>query len=311
MSFSVTILGSSAATPTSKRYPSAILVNMNFTHFLMDCGEGTQIQLRRSKIKLQKIKHICISHLHGDHFFGLIGLISTFHLLGRKEDLNIYAPAPLEEILEVQLRASQTQLNYTINFHPTNPEEPEIVYETDDCLVKSFPLDHRIETTGFLFAEKQKPRKLKKSFLFFEDLKVEDIVKIKDGSDFVSKSGKVYPNDEITEDPAQPRSFAYCSDTRYFEPVVENIKNVDVLYHEATFMEDLKHVAHEKYHSTAMEAASIAKKANVDKLIIGHFSARYRELDDMFKEASAVFKNTILAEDGATIELIANEKTRL
>jgi ribonuclease Z len=311
MAFSITILGSSAATPTSRRNPSSILVNMDYTYFLMDCGEGTQIQMRKSKIKLQRIRHIFISHLHGDHFFGLVGLISTFHLLGRTEELHVYAPRGLQDIIQLQLMASQTQLIYPLIFHDTNPDQPEILYETDEHLVKSFPLDHRIETTGFLFAEKQKPRKLKKSFLFYDvEITVEDILKIKAGADFVSDTGRIFKNADITEDPPQPLSFAYCSDTRYFEPVIQYINKVNLLYHEATFMEDMKSVAQEKYHSTALEAATIAKKANAGMLILGHFSARYKELDQLLAEAQSIFKNTQLATDGLTIDLGTNEKTR-
>lgn len=304
MAFSITILGSSAATPTSSRNSSAIAINMDYTFFLMDCGEGTQIQLRKSKIKLQRIRHIFISHLHGDHFFGLIGLISTFHLLGRKDDLEVYGPKGLEEIINIQLQASQTRLNYSLTFHLTNPEKAEVVYETDDHYIKSFPLDHSIETTGFLFAEKQKPRKVKKSFLFYDvEVSVDDILKIKAGADFISNNGRVYKNKDITEDPPVPVSFAYCSDTKYFEGVIEHIRGASMLYHEATFMEDMRDVADAKFHSTAIGAATIAKKAKVDNLILGHFSARYRELDKLLEEAKNVFPNTVLAIDGATTEL--------
>ena len=304
MAFSIRILGSSAATPTTRRNPSSILVNMDYTYFLMDCGEGTQLQIRRFKVRLQRIKHIFISHLHGDHFFGLVGLISTFHLLGRKEELHVYGPEKLREIIDIQLKASQTELIFPLHFHTTNPSEPEIVFETDAHYVKSFPLDHRIETTGFIFGEKLKPRKVKKSFLFFdEDISVEDILKVKAGEDFVSKSGKVYKNEDITDDPPVPASFAYCSDTRYYEPVAERVSKADILYHEATFMDKMKHVAEEKYHSTAKQAALIAKKAGVGKLLLGHFSARYRELDELLAEARDVFPNTELAIDGVIHEM--------
>lgn len=304
MAFSVTILGSSAATPTARRNPSSILVNMDYTYYLMDCGEGTQIQLRKCKVRLQRIKHIFISHLHGDHFFGLVGLISTFHLLGRSEELHIYGPAQLQEIVEIQLKASQTELVFQVTYHVTNPKKPEIIYETETHFVRSFPLDHRIETTGFVFGEKLKPRKVKKTFLFYdEEISVEDILKVKAGADFVSKTGKVYKNEDITEDPPMPASFAYCSDTRYYEPVIEEIKNADLLYHEATFMEKMKHVATEKYHSTARQAASIAKQAEVGKLLLGHFSARYRELDELLEEARDIFSETELALDGVTHEI--------
>lgn len=304
MAFTVTILGSSAATPTSKRNPSSILVNMDYTYYLMDCGEGTQMQLRKLRLKLQRIKHIFISHMHGDHFFGLVGLVSTFHLLGRSEELHIYGPEPLQEIIEMQLKASQTDLVFPVKFHVTNPNKPETIFETSEHYVKSFPLDHRIDTTGFVFGEKLKPRKIKKSFLFFdEEISVDDILKVKAGADFISKTGKVYKNEDITEDPPEPGRFAYCSDTRYHEPVIDMVKGADLLYHEATFMEAMKTVANEKFHSTAGQAALIAKKAEVKKLLLGHFSARYRELDGLLEEARDVFPETELALDGIKYEI--------
>jgi len=297
MSFSITVLGSSAATPTSKRNPTALLVNMNFNYYLMDCGEGTQLQLRRQRFKLQRIKKVFISHLHGDHFFGLIGLLSTLHLLGRKDELDVYGPPALYEIIQIQLLASQTQLIYPLNFYPTVSDQPKVLFENDEHLVTSFPLDHRIPTTGFIFSEKQKPRKLKKSFLFFENLEIQDILNIKAGKDYISKSGKIYPNEEISEAPPKAKSFAFCSDTRYFEEIIPTIQGVDLLYHEATFMEDMKEAALEKYHSTAADAATIALKAKAGKLVIGHFSARYRELDNLLAEAKMIFNDTFLAED--------------
>ncbi len=311
MAFSITILGSSAAIPTSQRNASSILINLEHTYFLMDCGEGTQMQLRRSKIKLNRIKRVFISHLHGDHFFGLVGLISTLHLLGRNDALHVHAPAGLQQIIEMQLTASQTQLSYPLHFHLIKADAPEMVFESKDHYVRSFPLDHRIETNGFVFGEKQKTRKVKKTFLFYDmEISVEDILNIKAGADFVSPTGKIYKNADITEDPEPPASFAYCSDTRYFEPIVEQIKNTTVLYHEATFMEDMRQVADEKYHSTAHGAALIAAKAQVGKLILGHFSARYRELDELLAEARAVFPQSYLAIDGESTDVDANEKTR-
>jgi ribonuclease Z len=269
----------------------------------MDCGEGTQLQLRRIKFKIQRIKKIFISHLHGDHYFGLIGLISTLHLLGRKNELDVYGPPALKKILDIQLDASETILCYPLNFIPTDPEKPQQIFENDNHIVKSFPLDHRIPTTGFLFAEKQKPRKLKKKLLFFEDVEVDDILRIKSGEDYVSKSGKIYPNEEITEPSPPAKSFAFCSDTRYSEAIIPNLHGVDVLYHEATFMQDMKNVAREKFHSTAAEAATIAKKAQVGKLLIGHFSARYRDLDQLLAEATAIFPHTLLSQDCAEYEV--------
>jgi len=277
---------------------------MNYKYFLIDCGEGTQIQLRKYRFKLQQINHIFISHLHGDHFFGLIGLISTLHLLGRDKELHIYANEQLKEIIDLQLRVSGTELIFPLIFHPTNHDEPEIIYEDEQRFVKSFPMNHRVPTTGFLFSEKPRLRKFRKDFLQKTDVPFEEIPKIKAGEDFVDSLGKVHLNKDITTNPLEPRSFGYCSDTSYFEPAIENIRNINLLYHEATFMQEMADVAHEKFHSTASEAATIARKAGVKELIIGHFSARYTNLDELLDEARAVFPATRLAEDGDEFKII-------
>lgn len=300
MSFSVTVLGSGAATPTSTRNPSGMLVKMENHYFLVDCGEGTQMQINRFNLKGQRINHIFISHLHGDHFFGLIGLISTFHLLGRKETLHIYSDPALREIIELQLRHTQTILVYPIDFHPFTTA-PETLFEDENMIVSTIPLEHRITATGFLFAEKQKPRKIRKELVKSEAITVHEIKEIKAGKDFISKTGKVYPNQQITFSPAPARSFAYCSDTRFSEEIIKHIQGVTLLYHEASFMEDKADAAREKYHSTARQAATVALKSNAGKLLIGHFSARYKDLSEMLKEATEVFENTILAEDGITL----------
>jgi len=307
MSFTITILGSSSATPTSKRNPTGLLVNMNYKYFLVDCGEGTQMQLRKYRFKLQKIKHIFISHLHGDHFFGLIGLISTLHLLGREEELHIYANENLKEIIDLQLKVTSTELVFPLIFHPTNHHEPEIVYEDDQHLVKSFPLNHRIPTTGFVFSEKNRLRKIRKDFLSRVEVPIEELPKIKAGADFTNANGKFYLNKDITANPLKSRSFAFCSDTSYFEPAIESYRNVNLLYHEATFMQDMASVAQEKFHSTAAEAALIATKAGVKELIIGHFSARYNNLDELLAEAKEIFPATRLAEDGDEFKIISEE----
>jgi ribonuclease Z len=301
--FTATILGSSAATPTSTRNPSAILLNMDYNYYLVDCGEGTQIQLRRMHYKLQKINHVFISHLHGDHFFGVIGLISTMHLMGRDKEMHLYGPPRLEEIVNLQLEASQTELVYPLIFHPTQAEKEETIYESDKHFVKSFPLDHRIATTGFIFGERPRRRKIDKEFLLKEDVPVPWIMRIKDGADYMSPSGVVFPNNEITKQPPTPRTFAYCSDTRYNPEIAQYVQGADLLYHEATFMEELKEVAKEKYHSTAAQAALTAQQAGVKHLLLGHFSARYKKLDGILEEAKAVFENTTLAQEGEVTEL--------
>jgi len=308
ITFTVSILGSSSAVPTSTRYPASLLVNMDYKYFLVDCGEGTQMQLRRYHYKLQKIKHIFISHLHGDHFFGLIGLISTLNLLGRKDELHVYANGQLKEIIELQLRVSDTELIYPLTFHSTDGQKSQILYEDSDRLIKSIPMNHMIPTTGFLFCEKQRPRKVNKQFLSDENVPFAEIPKIKAGADFIGPKGKIFKNKDITKDPPVARSFAFCSDTGYFEPMISEIRNVDLLYHEATFKSDMEQVANDKFHSTAAQAASIASKANAGELVIGHFSARYKNLEELFAEAKAVFPNTQLAEDGRTFDVRGAEK---
>jgi len=270
---------------------------------MIDCAEGTQLQLRKNRIKIQRINHIFISHLHGDHFFGLIGLISTMHLLGRKKELQIYAPAPLEEILDIQLKASQTELVYPLFFHPINPDTVDVIHENDWLTISTIPLDHRIPTCGFLFKEKKGKRKLKKEVISSLNIPVKEFTKLKNGADFIDSNGAVMKNNKLTDDPYPVRSYAYCSDTGYIETIIPIIKQVDLLYHEATFTQDKVEVAREKYHSTAVDAATIAKKAKVKNLIIGHFSTRYESSEQLLEEAMAVFKQTMAASDGKTIHI--------
>jgi len=303
MNFSVTILGSNSAIPTVKRNPTAQLVNHNERMFLIDCAEGTQVQLRKIKMRIQRINHIFISHLHGDHFFGLIGLISSMHLLGRNRKLNVYGPPKLEEILQLQLSASETQLNYELVFHPLKMEESNVIYEDEKLTVSTIPLKHSIPTVGFLFREKLGRRRLIRDMVSKLNIPVQNLAPIKDGADFIDDDGNRHKNSEITMDPLVPRTYAYCSDTAYHEPVIPIIERANLLYHETTFMHDMAKVAAEKFHSTTIEAASIAKKANIKKLIIGHFSMRYDILDDLVNEARTVFSDTQLARDGNVFEI--------
>lgn len=303
MIFKVTVLGSNSAIPTLKRNPTAQIINHNERFFLIDCAEGTQVQLRKYRIKMQRINHIFISHLHGDHFFGLIGLISSMHLLGRTKDLHIYGPGPLEEILNLQLSASQTELAYTMIFHEIDPEQPLVIYEDEKLTISTIPLNHRIPTCGFLFSEKPGKRRLKKRIIKTLNIPIDEFVKIKEGADFTDQNGKVYRNDEITDKPAIPRSYAFCSDTSYFEPIIPIIKGVDLLYHEATFKDDKAQVAADKFHSTTTEAATIAKKAEVKRLIIGHYSTRYDNPEEMLLESRAIFPETEAAVDGNIFEI--------
>jgi ribonuclease Z len=303
MIFSVTILGSNSAIPTVKRNPTAQLVNHNERLFLLDCAEGTQVQLRKIKIRIQRISHIFISHLHGDHFFGLIGLISSMHLLGRNKSLNIYGPAKLEEILKIQLEASETNLNYELVFHPLVMGTTSVIYEDEKLTISTIPLNHSIPTLGFLFREKLGKRRLIKGKIAELNIPVQNILPIKNGADFIDENGMLHKNSEVTENPLVPRTYAFCSDTSYYEPVIPIIEGADLLYHETTFMQDMAKVAAEKFHSTTIEAGTIASKANVKKLIIGHFSMRYDILDYLLDETKTAFSNVELAIDGKSFEI--------
>lgn len=266
--------------------------------YLIDCGEGTQLQLKRFRIRAQRINNIFISHLHGDHYLGLMGLLSTMHLLGRKKALNLYGPRGLAEIITLQLKYSETVFNYELNFHTIDTEVHGLVHEDDFIRVYSIPLDHRIPCSGFLFEEKQKKRRIIKEKLP-ENFSVRNIVRLKNGEDILDEDGTVlYANTAYTHPPKKSYKYAYCSDTRYNESILPYIHEADMLYHESTFLEEHKDRAENTYHSTAMEAATIAKKAAVGKLLLGHFSIRYKELDPIKAEARTIFENSELAIEG-------------
>lgn len=301
--FSVTILGSSAAIATHNRNLSSQLINHCNRLFLIDCGEGTQFRLRELKIRPNRLKHIFISHLHGDHFFGLIGLISTMHLLRRTDELTVYGPPMLKEIIELQLESSQTQLYYPLHFVQTQTEYEEVIYNDGKLSVMSFPLQHRIPTTGFLFREEEQPRHINKGTCDSYGVPIVNYDSLRRGLDFIADDGEIIPNGVLTMPPDYPRSFAYCSDTIYSEKTSEYISGCDLLYHESTFMHELADIASEKMHSTNVQAALVAKKANARKLILGHFSARYEDLEPMLSEARNTFPDTIIAEEGATINI--------
>ena len=301
--FNLTILGSSSATPTSERNPTAQLLAHGEKLFLIDCGEGTQVTLRRMHIHFQRIKHIFISHLHGDHFYGLIGLISSMHLLGRTKPLFIYGPPMLKEILDLQLKASLTTLLYPLEFRETQADKPEVIFEDELISVSSFPMLHRIPTTGFLFREKPYERKIRRDVIELLKIPVHLIPKIKAGADYIAEDGTVHANPLITIDPPAPRTYAFCSDTAYFEDILPIIQGADLLYHESTFMNNREQNASEKFHSTTGQAAIIACKAGVKRLLIGHYSARYDDLQPLLYEARHVFPNTELAEDGKIFDV--------
>ncbi|WP_420553044.1 ribonuclease Z [Tenacibaculum aiptasiae] len=299
MSLHLTILGCHSATPRVNAHPTSQYLEINNRHFLIDCGEGTQRQMRKYKVGFSKINHIFISHLHGDHFFGLIGLISTFGILNREKDLHIYGPKGIKEITVLQLKISKSWTKYNIVFHELDSNESELIFEDDKITVQTIPLDHRVYTNGFLFKEKPKPRKLHiENIQQYDEIETCDFHNIKAGKDFVLSTGEVIPNFELTIDPPKPKSYAFCSDTAYKPDIVPIIKDVDLLYHEATFLKDREDLCDKTKHSTAEQAASIANQANAGKLIIGHYSSRYSNLKDFKAEAQTIFENVELAEAG-------------
>jgi ribonuclease Z len=300
LSFKVTILGSSGAVPAYGRFPSAQLVEIQNRYFLIDCGEGCQMQMMRYQVNFHRISHIFISHLHGDHFLGLPGLIFTMHLQHRTNDLHIYGPRGLDEIITVQFRHSRSAPGFKIHFHRIESELHKTVFEDDALTVDAFPLQHHIPCSGFLFREKQKPRRIDKSRLP-EGLSIQQLAGLKNGLDVTDDNGNViYKNDVLTIEPKHSRAYAYCSDTGYNEGIVPLIKDIDLLYHEATFSLEEESKARETLHSTAHHAALIAERANVKKLLIGHFSARYKELESLLLEARVTFTNSFLAVEGET-----------
>jgi len=302
MSFKLTILGCNSAIPTVKKNPTAQLLNADERFFLIDCGEGTQIQLLKNKIKAHKINHIFISHLHGDHYFGLIGLINTMHLLGRTKELNLYAHQPLKEIIDLQFQASNTELKFPLFFHPIPVDKEKVLFEDEQIVISNLMLKHSIDSSGFLFREKKSTKNILKEKIEAFGIPVEQIPEIKKGADFKTKDGNLIPNDELTIVAKTPHSYAFCSDTTYVATNAEKIKGVTLLYHEATFMQDLKDKAVQTGHSTTIDAATLAQQANVKQLLIGHFSSRYNNLDVVLNETKSIFENTILATDGATFD---------
>lgn len=294
----LTILGCYAATPRTLTNPTSQVLELNNELFLIDCGEGTQVELRRNKVKFSKIKHVFISHLHGDHFFGLIGLISTFMLLGRETELHIYGPKGIKEIITLQLKMSKSWTSYPLYFHELTGKEPEVILETKKVTVETIPLDHRVYTNGFLFREKPGDRKLLMEEVEKYPIDVAYYRGIKKGKDAVLEDGTVIPNEVLTADPEPPQSYAFCSDTAYKPEIASQLQNVSVLYHEATFLEEHAYLAAPTKHSTAKEAAAIARSASVSKLILGHFSTRYDSILPFKEEAKEIFPEVELAEDG-------------
>lgn len=296
----LTILGCNSATPRINTNPTAQVLEICNHIFLIDCGEGTQVQLRKNKIKFSRIKHIFISHLHGDHYFGLVGLISTFRLLTREADLHIYAPKGLKEVITLHMKLSGSWTNYKLIFHELVSKKSEIIFEDDKVEVYTIPLDHRIYTNGFLFKEKEKERKLNIGKVEYAKIDVAYYRKLKQGFDVENEEGKLIKNQDVTSSGPKPKSYAFCSDTAYNEDIIPIIKEVDVLYHESTFLEKHSKLALSTKHSTAKQAARIAKQAKVKTLILGHYSTRYDNVNDFKEEALEVFNNIELADDGKT-----------
>lgn len=304
MSLKLTILGCHSATPRVNAHPTAQFLEIKNHNFLIDCGEGTQVQLRKYKIKFTKIKHIFISHLHGDHIYGLVGLISTFRLLNREGELNIYAPKGLKEIITLQLKLSKSWTQFPLIFHELTSKKSELIYEDSKVEVHTIPLDHRIYTNGFLFKEKLGERKLDMNAINKEpEIEICDYQNLKIGRDFTLNNGKVLKNETLTLEAPIPLSYAFCSDTGYYPEIVPIIKEVSCLYHETTFLNDKEELAKTTKHSTAQQAAEIAKQAEAKQLIIGHYSGRYKNIQLFKTEAEAIYKNTLLAEVGKVFEI--------
>ncbi len=298
MKFEILVLGNSSATPMYDRHPTAQILNFNEQYYLIDCGEGTQMQLHRFGIRSNKISHIFISHLHGDHYLGLVGLLSSMNLHGRKSDLHLFGPAPLIEIIELQLRYSDTHLQFKLFFHPTNPSSTEVILQTNAMTVTSFPLVHRVETTGFRFDESKRPATLIKEEIAQLEIPTVFLPMLKMEMDCTDIDGTVYRWQELTVPGPAARSYAYCSDTKAFEDYLHDIQGVDLLYHETTFMHDLVDRARETFHSTALQAAQVATQVGAKKLLMGHYSARYKELEPLLEEAKFEFVNSTLSFEG-------------
>lgn len=299
----LTILGCYAATPRTLSNPTSQVLEVNNNIFLIDCAEGTQVQLRKSKVKFTKISRVFISHLHGDHFYGLVGLISTFMLLNRENDLHVYGPKGIKEIILLQLKYSNSYTQYNLYFHELESKESQVILEDESVKVTTIPLKHRVYTNGYLFEEKYIHRKL--NFDAIEKYKIEKLYfnKIKIGGNIILDSGEIIENEKLSFPPKPNKTYAFCSDTLYDEAIIPLLKNIDYLYHESTFLETEAKLAEKTMHSTAKQAAQIASKSNVQNLILGHFSTRYSNISLFQEEAQTIFANTQIAEDGKEFDL--------
>jgi ribonuclease Z len=297
----ITILGNNSAIPAFDRNPTAQVLQTPEESYLIDCGEGTQMQIAKYKIRRNRISRVFISHLHGDHYYGLIGLLTSMSLLGRTQELYLHGPAALEELIQLQLKLSDTTLSYPLHFRPLKHEG--IIVDENKITIECFKVQHRIECWGFLFRQKKNLRKVNAERASIYEIPTAFYEKLQQGHDYITKKGTIIPNDEVTVAGPKAKSYAYCADTIYDETLVDKVKLVDMLYHEATYLKDLQERAASRYHSTTVQAASIAKLANVKKLLIGHFSSKYETLEAFLPEACAVFENTELALEGACYKI--------
>lgn len=301
--FRVHILGCGSALPTMRHFASSQVVEIRGKQFMIDCGEGTQIQLRRSRIRFTKIGHVFISHLHGDHCFGLIGMISTFGMLGRTAPLHVFAPAALEPMLKAQMDMFCFGLEYRVEFHPVDTTQQAVIYEDRSLTVETIPLEHRVPCCGFLFREKQSLPHIRRDMIDFYQIPVSQINHIKAGADWTDAEGNIVPNHRLVSPADRPRSYAYCSDTRYMPNLHKQLKDVDLLYHEATYSEDSINRAEQYFHSTAAQAAQVAREAHVGRLLIGHYSARYEREEVLLEEARKVFPPTSLTDENQVFDV--------
>jgi len=298
---SVTILGNNSAVPAFNRHPTSQVISHDGTNYLVDCGEGTQNQMIKYKIRRSKISHIFISHLHGDHYFGLVGLLNTFGLLSHKQELHVYGPAPLQQIIEMQMNVAETELPYPLHFHTLT--RPDVLVNNEKIKISCFPTTHRIECYGFLFEEKEGKRKLLIDKVRKLNIPVSFYSSLQQGLDYITPRGQRISNDEVTAAPEPGKKYAFCADTRYDEAMIPYIYGADMIYHETTYHDNFREKAFERFHTTTKQAAEIAKKAKVKKLLIGHFSSKYSTLEQFEAEAREVFPNTELAIEGSTYEM--------
>lgn len=298
---SVTILGNNSAVPAFDRHPTSQLITLDGFSFLVDCGEGTQIQMMKYKIRRAKISHIFISHLHGDHYFGLVGLINSFGLLNHQQDLHVYGPSPLQEIIELQLKVASTTLPFQLYFHTIS--KTAVLVDDPKFEIRCFRTNHRIECYGFSFSERRKPRKIDVEKVRAAGIPATFYKRLEEGMDYTTKDDLLIKNDEVTTETPKGKTYIFCADTKYDETLVPHLRNADMIYHETTYLDNFQERAEQRFHSTSKQAALIAKKAKVKKLLIGHFSSKYAELDEFEKEAREVFENTEIAVEGVSYKV--------